>query len=228
MKRSLVFVVVLFIALIPGAHTFAESYLSVHMWANYTHPTTLTLSQQGFPDETLTDVVYSNRPFTAPLDFALRYGRIWGPQDEPRRFGGEIELIHYKLYLEEANDPKHLVQRFTVTDGLNFLFANAVVTHKITHDTHLDLRAGLGPIISHPETTVRGQSLGKDGDFRGYHYSGIGGRVGVGIRKEVLERWQLSLEYSFAAGTPNLPIASGTASTPVRIHHLSIGWAYKM
>lgn len=216
--------------LIVSTPTLAMSQVrfDVYGGTSFMGTTSLLIAQEGYPDTTLQDVKYDTRPLQPPPYYGLRLGRYWMTRlDNPfTRVGAEIELIHDKKYLEEANDPTGIVARFHLTDGLNFLMLNGVGRISLAHNWQATLRSGIGLVISHPSTVVRGQAYGQDGDPRGYRYSGTAGQLAVGVSRPVTSRSELFAEYKWLVSQPTVPIANGYATTPIQAHHLIVGWSW--
>jgi hypothetical protein len=169
--------------------------------------TPLTIRQSGFPDIEL-DADYETRPFESPFYYSLRAGRWSG------RGGWELELIHLKLYLQ--NRPPE-VQQFSISHGYNLVMVNRGWDVR-----RLILRAGVGAVVAHPETTVRGRPL-EDG----YHVTGPAVQVAAEKRLNLGERWFLGLEGKVSAARANVPVAGGEAEMPSVAGHLLVGLGYR-
>src|SRR5262245_55901857 len=77
-------------------------------------PTPLTITQDGFPDISVTGH-YAVEPFDDRMYYALRVG-YWREDT-----GWLVELLHHKLYLE---DPPEGVEAFEVTHGYNMVLVS--------------------------------------------------------------------------------------------------------
>jgi hypothetical protein len=132
----------------------------------------------------------------------------------------ELELIHHRLFL---TNPSPEISVFAVHYGYNyFLFGRAWKKGGIVY------RLGAGPILTSPESTVRGQQFQRRQTFldTGYYLSGIGTRVALGRELEVAKHFFLVGEGSLTAGSAwNVPVVDGSASVPnLAIHgHLGFG-----
>lgn len=211
---------------IPAA---ANYQIEIYGGTSYTQQTSLHIQQEGYPDRTLHAVRYTTRPFEAPPYYGIRVARYWTPQAESifNRFGAEVEMIHDKIHLEEAQDPDSIVQRFKVTDGLNYLVLNFVANKQLDGLWETNLRTGLAIVISHPETVIRDEADGEDGDIHGYRYSGLGAHLSLNISRQVTQRSNVMVEYKFTGANPSVPIADGKATTPVLSHHVVAGWSWR-
>lgn len=215
-----------------AAEPSVSSEVSFYTGVTVTAPTSIEIKQQGFPKTTITNVRFANKPFVAPPYWGLRYRREWETSGGPiERLGFEAELVHYKIYYESGDDTAGIIQRFDVTDGLNLVYINAVGIKALQDDLAVSARVGLGPVIAHPETEIRHQKRGQDGDWSGFEYAGLTWQGGVALEKSLA--WPQSLargsrafvEYKYTAADPTIRIAGGTASTSVRAHHFVAGWS---
>ena len=85
-------------------------------------------------------------------------------------------------------------------------------------------RVGLGGIVPHPETVVRGLAWGIDGDPRWFHWGGLGGQLAVGLEAP----WIVapSLEGKLTLGFSRIRIAQGYVEGWFRSLHgtFGLGW----
>ena len=170
--------------------------------------TPLTIRQRG-EIPLRTRARYETRPFRDAPYYAYRFARWEGDA------GWEAELIHHKLYL--ANPPAE-VERFEVSHGYNMVVANRAERRgdRVT-------RLGIGLVIAHPETTVRGRHLsgGRSVLGRGYHIAGVTLHVALGGRAAVSRRVGLVGEGKVTAAWARVPIADGWATVPnIAVHAL--------
>jgi hypothetical protein len=107
--------------------------------------TRLTILQEGEADLRL-HARYATDAFERPLYYALRVTR-WNDAQ-----GWALELRHHKLDLE---NPPPEVQQFSGSHGYNLL-----TVCRLWRRERLDLGAGAGLVIAHPETVVRGRTVG--------------------------------------------------------------------
>ncbi|PZA08100.1 MULTISPECIES: hypothetical protein [unclassified Meiothermus] len=146
-----------------------------YMGFTWTLPTDLTVVQRGYPDAVVKGAEFSGRDFTYPWYYGVR---LWYGEAAGLRY--ELELIHHKLYFEGAVENADLFERFTVTDGFNYLLFN--LAYPLSDGPLRAVgRVGVGVMLPHPETEVRGQAYGVDGDWRYYQFGGFGAQVGVSV-----------------------------------------------
>ena len=224
--------------------------VEVHTGTSWKPPTTLRIEQAGHEDVTIRDVRYETRPWSSFQSVALltmnyyrvRVGYAWPTQPvdwgvlgvQDVAWGAELELLHDKAYYLSGDDPGGVVQHFDLSDGINYLLGNATATWA-THLTgddgealgtaELTARAGVGPVITKPAATIRGQEYGADlqGTLNGYELAGVGAAVGVGARWFVTPHVFLALESTASYATTRQSIANGTASTNLPTLHVTFG-----
>jgi hypothetical protein len=161
--------------------------------------TTLRVEQSGEPDVDV-DARWSTRPFTTPIYWAVRVGRQSG--------GGawELELVHHKIYLD---DPTPEVTQFEITHGFNLALVNRTWIRG-----GWIFRAGVGAVVAHAQSRVRGLSSGRDGDeVDRYELAGPAFQAGVGRRFRFTRNFFGTLEGKITYGHANVTIAEGEAST---------------
>ncbi|HEU4629013.1 MAG TPA: hypothetical protein VFS08_04685 [Gemmatimonadaceae bacterium] len=164
---------------------------------------------------------YATRPLADAPYYAYRLGG--GPLSaRGAATGVEGELVHHKLYLEDARPP---VEHFEVTHGYNLLTANAV-----RPAGRLSVRVGIGIVVAHAEGRIASQRVG--GTRRtflggGYHLAGITAQLAVG-RAYALGRGRTTLyavpEAKLTASLARVPLgdAGGTILVPnVALHALA-------
>ena len=179
----------------------------------YNVDSSLEIRQEGF--KTIdADADYETRPFESPLYYSLRAGR-WN-----ERTGWELELIHQKVFLR--NRPPE-VQHFAISHGYNLLTVNRA------WDRHgLLWRVGVGPVIAHPESEVRGRVLDPEDTnlSGGYHLTGPVLQLGAEKRFDLRKRWFLGIEGKVSTARATVPVAGGEAEVPnTAVHALvGIGW----
>ena len=176
--------------------------------AQYNVPMPLVIRQQGF-DDLSQMAAYASHPFSSPLYYAWRLGK-W---DENTAW--ELELVHQKLFLHNRPDD---VQNFEVSHGYNLLTVNRAWQLYGWH-----LHAGLGMVITHPETTVRGKTHPTNqGIFNGgYYVSGVTTQIAVGKRLPLWYKLFATLEGKLTASFARVPIADGSADVPnIALHGL--------
>lgn len=167
----------------------------------------LTIHQSGHPDMKITGK-YDSRPFESPHYYAWRVGAWNGNR------AWELELVHSKLYLR--NKPPE-VQEFSISHGYNLLTINRAWEVK-----GLIYRAGLGVVITHPETTIRGLPHPEGGGlYDGYYLSGPTVQGAVEKRFHLWKWFIASLEAKLTATYARIPVENGHADVPnLAVHGL--------
>jgi opacity protein-like surface antigen len=221
------------------ADWMASAYLG-HVW---TRSSTVTLA---LPDRQtaleIGGVEYRAESLTSPQYYGYRV--TWIP-DAHSWVGVEVELIHAKVYAEaerpvrfsgrldgadiDATLPlSSVVQRLAMSHGLNFVLANVVLRRELspvdatgTPRFVIVARAGVGPTVSHSETTV--QNVSRDQ----YEGAGVGVQVAGGFEAMVWKGLVVLGEYKFTRATPQLELVGGTITVPARSHHVVGGLAYR-
>jgi len=172
----------------------------------YNFRTPLTISQAGQPDLDFT-ATYHTRPFSDSPYYAWRIGK-W-----KHGHAWELEMIHHKVYL--TNNPAE-VQRFEISHGYNLLLINRA-----------DVRGGLiyhlgvGAVVAHTESTVRGES-----HDTGYHFTGPAGQAAVGKRFALTEKLFATVEGKITAANARVDVANGHAKAPNIALHGLVGLGY--
>lgn len=182
--------------------------VEVFSGAQYNFPMPLTLRQDGFHDLQRW-AIYDSRPFEDPIYYAWRLG-IW---DEDR--GWEVELVHQKLFLR---DRPAAVDHFEISHGYNLLLINRAWKRYGFH-----LHVGLGLVITHPETTVRGQRFPTNQGLlhAGYYVAGPASQVALGRRVYLWRGVFVTLEGKLTASFARVPIDAGSADVPnIALHGL--------
>ncbi len=181
-------------------------------------PTDLRVVQKGFPDTVVGSARFEGRDLEG---FPYYTVRLW--YGDPAGLRYELELIHQKLYFAGAERNEQILDQFNVTDGFNYMLFNLAYGLE-AGPLRVVPRVGLGLIVPHPETVVRGLAWGVDGDPRWYHLGGLGGQLGLGLEAP----WVVSpgLEARFTLGFSRIQIAQGYAEGWFRSLHgtFGLGW----
>jgi hypothetical protein len=215
----------------------AQLYGSLYFGTNNTQAADIEISQPS-RDTTLTfrDVEFDARPFTAPQYYGVRIGYFFG---EARRYGTEVELIHLKVIgrTEETYEVSGrvngqsigptpirmdtLVQRYSMTHGLNFLLVNFVARRPLGESrVALMGRAGAGPTYPHAETTVGNLPQEQ------YEIAGLGVHVSAGVDVKLASWLSAMSEYKLTLAQPKISIADGTGQMWATSHQLAFGLAF--
>ena len=178
-------------------------------------PARLTVRQAGAEDLRFT-AHYAAHPFTAPIYYAWRIA-WWNAARPGAARGWALELVHHKVFV---TNPPPEIERFSVSHGLNLVSAMRLWEVGRAH-----LFAGIGPVISHPESSIRGRVLEQRGGIfdAGYHWTGPQLSVGAGTSARVLGRAFVNVEARGAAARVRVPVAGGSARFTHLGLHLMLG-----
>jgi hypothetical protein len=179
----------------------------------------LVIKQDGYPDIRIERAHFRSEPLISPFYWDWRFSRWRGNKSL------EFEAIHHKLYL--VNKPPE-VERFGISHGFNMLFLNyGCEAGKFI------FRAGLGSVLMHPESTVRGKKWPEDSSFDadGYYLRGVAVNLGFAKQFRFGKYFFINAEGKITAGTANVPILKGTARVQNVAFHFILGpgfnWAVK-
>lgn len=192
--------------------------ISLSTGAVYNFPMSLKIKQSGQP-EINTTAHYDTKPFTMPPYYSVRIARWKNEQS------WEFELIHHKLYL--SNLPKN-VQEFTITNGYNLL----IINHGFKEPAYI-WRLGLGIVLTHPESTVRGKKFNEHGGIRtfdtdGYFISGAVAQGAIEKRYDLNKNLFVYGEAKLTAAFASVPIYGGFADAPNIALHGVLGIGCKV
>jgi len=116
-----------------------------------------------------------------------------------------------------------IVDRYSMTHGLNFLVGNVVLRHPLNSGRAAFVgRVGAGSTIPHTETTVLGGSVDK------YEWGGFGFHAAAGLDVQLKGRLSFVGEYKFTHASPEISVAGGTGHTSASSHHVAFGLAFGM
>ena len=197
----------------PAQRAKSHPYVSVATGLQCNVPLPLVVRQSGQRDITLT-AHFDTRPFSEVPYYDVKVGMNRDP------WAFELELVHHKLYL--ANRPPR-IDTFEMTHGYNPILLNAV-----RERWRVAFRAGVGIVLTHPETTVRGQRFPETGGVLGWYVSGPAAQVGVSKWLDFGHHFFAGVEGKAVGAWARVPIASGSADVPnLSLHGLvSAGWRF--
>jgi len=203
---------------------------------SWTRDTSLILTRPSSgTDVTLSPVHYDAESFHAPPYYGYRAALYpasgW--------FGIEGELIHLKVIADtqrtataegtlEGAVPSgplpvsSVVQRFSITHGVNLLLVNALFRHTLGASAGgprwtLVGRAGAGRSIPHPESTIAGRS------YEAYEWGSFALQGAGAVEIRVVRALYVSAEYKLTRTAQRVTIDGGTARTLLVTHHLTSG-----
>lgn len=168
----------------------------------YNIPSTLKICQQGYSDLKFTAKYYTE-PFKSPVYGMIRIGTWKG------NYGIEAELIHHKLYIK---NPPAEITNFSITHGYNLLSLNYGRILK----KEFYLRAGVGFVLAHAESIVRGMMMDEHNGFlkTGYYITGPYLMTGIQKRIRIWKPFYFSVEGKFSAAYAKVPVVNGYAEVP--------------
>ncbi|HYE07989.1 MAG TPA: hypothetical protein VEL07_20895 [Planctomycetota bacterium] len=152
---------------------------------------------------------FTTRPWDAPPYYGARLGR-WSDAS-----AWEVEVVHHTMHLEDGPDE---IQHLEITDGFNLVFVN-----RAEDFGWAVVRIGIGPLVTHTVSEVRGRTRNRNGAFTtgddGYDLSGACAQLAVGRRHEIGRGWSALIEAKLVlAYAEDLPVAGGSFD----LHHLSL------
>ncbi|MFH0895817.1 MAG: hypothetical protein V2A54_15385 [Bacteroidota bacterium] len=199
-----------------SASIHAQSFsFTLRFGAPLQMPLPLVIKQDGYPDIKIKSARFYSEPLFSPVywDWRMAYSKNkkeWG-----------LSSIHHKLYLR--NKPPE-VARFSLSHGYNYVFIDRIVP--LTGGVFF-AGGGLGLVIAHPESTVRGQVFEEKEVFKGYFPIGPAMMLAFDYRISIL-RWMY-----FTAGAKScfsysvVPIANGSARLTDVSLHFSAGLGFR-
>jgi hypothetical protein len=216
---------------------YAKVVVDVYTGTSFYQSSELVITQEGHGTVVVNNVQYRTDPWS---DFPYITGNYFGTRfgyffESLSYFGVELEHLHSKAIYTTGNDPQGVVQHFEVTDGMNFVMLNAAF--RLQDDVsesyprgaeQLIFRAGLGPTISKPASTIRGKHDGysNTGTIKGYAFAGFGGQIAMQYKQFILPWLAYSFEYKFTYTTATVPIADGSVVTPLAAGHAVFGLSF--
>ena len=232
MKLALAFLV------FAAAPAYADWSIGGYLGVPHTLSSPLRLQRPPDTDVVFTTVDYAAQPFRFPLYYGYRAAYF-----PSRHVGIEAELIHLKAFSDPAEvvgrggrvDGRgvadtaplgDLVQRLSISHGLNLVFVNAVVrapARSSSPDCRVSwlARAGVGPTVPHAESTIAGVSQ------EHYELGRIAVQGAAGVEVRIAQGARIIAEYKFTRTSQEVGVAGGTASARFATHHLVFGAGYR-
>jgi hypothetical protein len=232
--RWLAFIVVLFCL---NLRSTAQWVAAVYIGEAHTLNSGLAIRQPTLAtDIRFSDVSYRGESFQTPLYYGVRGGYFFR-----RHWGAEVEFTHLKVFanvdrtarvtgtlnggLIDAREPINaIVQRFSISHGVNLLLANAIFRHELWRSNnersarfYVSLRLGAGATIPHSESMVQGRT--------DEHYQAGSPAVQFAgtIEFRICKRWYWMGEYKFTRAREEVDINSGSAKSLLQTHHVVTG-----
>jgi hypothetical protein len=128
-----------------------------------------------------------------------------------------VELVHHKVYL---SNPPPEVESFSISHGYNMLLAS-----RGWDLGSVWFRVGAGPVITHPESTVRGRSLDEHGGPIGGGYYLSGGAIAAMAERRLVLVGPLYASFGamITAAFARVPVQGGDADVPNLAIHVLAG-----
>lgn len=202
-----------------------------------THQNTLTLEQSQIGTRlSLGPVKYDSESLHSPIYYGYRV--TWFAR---RHFGLEGEFIHPKVFARTsqtvratgmlASQPLNgsvqldsIVQRFSISHGLNFLLVNAVFRHPLdegaTPRLWLTARGGAGVTIPHTESDIGGRVQEQ------YERGAPGVQAAIGSEVRITEHVLATIEYKFTTTEQSVSIDGGTIRGRFTSQHFTVGMTW--
>jgi len=198
--------------LVPGT-SHAQWVLQFGSGSAYNFTTPLEIRQDGESDINIS-ARYDTKAFsTFAWYYDLRIAR-WN-----NNHAWEFETHHHKLHLDNRPDE---VQSFVISHGYNLYTLNSAwLLHKFIY------RLGLGVVITHPETSIRGKELSDKDGFYGFYLSGVTAQASLEKRFSVTKKVFVYLETKLTASYATVPVKDGDASVPNAAIHGLFGTGYE-
>ena len=188
-------------------------YVSIGTGLQYNVPMPIVIRQTGQPDLRLT-ARFSTRPFFEVPYYDVKVGVT------RKRWAGELELVHHKLYLD--NRPSE-VDTFEITHGYNPILLNVA-----REQSGIAFRAGAGILLAHPQSTVRGLRFPETGGILGWYVCGPAAQFSVSKWFDINRQLFAGFEGKFVGAWARVPIEQGSADVPnLSLHGLvTVGWRF--
>lgn len=180
----------------------------------YSLPSQVTIFQDRQANLTFR-AEWSNETFRQAPYYALRLGG-WTENS-----GWEFEHVHHKIVL--TNNPPE-VQAFKATFGFNLFLLNRGWDLK-----WFILRVGMGPVVAHPITTVRGLVYNSAvGGILGTTYFLVGAALQLSFQRRfhLGDHFYFAVEGKLTAAYADLPVVDGTSHVPNLALHALAGVGY--
>jgi hypothetical protein len=166
-------------------------------------PSSLFIRQEGFSDLKFTSH-YRTESFVQPIYYSCRLGYKLNNKSTI-----ELEMNHIKVKLD--NKPPE-IEVFSISHGFNQLWVNYAIIYK-----GFVFRTGVGTVVAHPESIIRGKKFETTRGFAGmgYYISGITSQLAVQKKVFLGKHLYFSAESKLNAAYSKVKIADGFARVPV-------------
>lgn len=174
-----------------------------HLGVAYNIPAPLSVYQED--EEALhLNAYFDSESLQIPLYWNFRFARFKNNKS------WEFEAIHHKLYM--IKNPNE-IQNFSISHGYNIM--SILRSQKVTlfKKQGFIFRYGLGTVLAHPESTIRGKKLNEqNGIFgSGYYISGPVLNLGFAKRFYFSKRYFFNTEFKLYPSVSKVPVFNGHA-----------------
>lgn len=163
-------------------------------------PLPLTIKQDGYDDIYIPFAKFRSEEYIMPWYWLWRFSKVKNQKS------WEFEAIHHKLFLQ--NEPEE-VGHFNISHGYNLLHINRGFEKE-----HFNYKVGLGIVLAHPESQVRGKRLDQHQGLLNWGYYVSGPSFSFALNREYnLTKWLYvwgEAKTNFSHG--RIPIANGHAN----------------
>ncbi len=191
-------------------HASANWYSELFTGDAYSVPSKVTVRQNGYPEASKT-AKFSTRPTEPAPYYSFRIG-FW--QDD--KSGLDVEMLHHKLYMDNTDE---IFNEYKSTFGFNLFLLNK----GFRISPSFVFRLGIGPVVSHPINTIRGQTYTDDVVYK---LVGLGSQASLQFKQRLFNNLYLTEEIKTTYAVANLPIANGDSSLSNLAFHGLIGFGY--
>jgi lipid A oxidase len=192
----------------------ADWTLAAYIGTAWTRATTLTLDRGALGQSVFTDVPFDSHSFEGPLYYGYRGG--WFRRGSIAGIEGEV--IHLKVFARPGTLGSD-VRRFSISHGLNLLFANAVLRKPITPSQRVlaTARLGAGFSVPHGESEIAGV------EQQQYEVGSLALQAAGGIELRVAPHLRGFAEYKLTRTAPAVSVAGGSMHGRYLSQHLAAG-----
>jgi opacity protein-like surface antigen len=225
-----------------SASTHPEVTAAYYWGVAATMDSDLHLSQPALStDVTFAGVHYDGRSFQSRRYYGLRVA-VSPSRRAP--IGLEVEFVHLKAYadtgrtvgisgtvhgvpIDERAPLRQVVERYSMSHGVNLVLGNVIARWLVRPDPHdararviVVGRAGLGPTVSHTESTIDTQAREQ------FERSGLVWQLSGGAEWRLWQGLYAAGDYKFTRTHQRGTVFAGEADTVVRSHHATFGVSY--
>jgi hypothetical protein len=197
-KNNCFFLIIVLIFASNTAQTQKLITIEFYSGLPYNVPLPLTISQSGEQDISLT-AHYRSDPFAIPIYWNWRIS-YW---NDNHAF--EIEATHHKIFLKDTSPE---IQEFSISHGFNTITVNYA-----WKDSGFVFRAGVGFVLVHPESIIRGKRFDESGGIfdAAYQLTGPTINLAAGKRFNLSRKLFFELDTKINLSYAKVPVVDGEA-----------------